>query len=299
MSASDCFSLDRAVMRDIKDRTGLVFESVQAIDTAQESLAKAVLPILVEWQPMTQLPEYRRAIYHRFHTRHATPYLNSLVYWLRTETDNIGIDLLYQDITLVMRTSDCEWLWQTLPTLPRAFREYDLLARLAECPAVASAVKDRLAHDLEAQGLMEINLMAIAQVDDRRIFKWFEDHVNSRDNAIGPIARRVVSRGKQQLKDLEFVAVPPNPIGALVSTEMDLDDVPGFLRQIAKEHLLTIPASVRKGSFLSRVPLDRWVKLPVESKVGDSLNLYFRLEDIDTVEIALVRSASPLKSVVQ
>jgi hypothetical protein len=118
-------SLDLAVMKDIETRTGQLFRSVSAIDTSQESVAKAVLPILTEWVPLA-LPDYRTAIYARFHTKHARPYVRQLVTWLRVETENIGIDLLYQCVTRVVRPADGEWLWHEFPNLPRAFREYDL-----------------------------------------------------------------------------------------------------------------------------------------------------------------------------
>ncbi|RPH76771.1 MAG: hypothetical protein EHM80_13940 [Nitrospiraceae bacterium] len=63
-----------------------------------------------------------------------------------------------------------------------------------------------------------------------------------------------------------------------------------MLDDLAKDLGLKISGPVRKVGFLSYADLDRWMMTPARTKEGRSLDLWFRLEAIDTVEVVVTES---------
>jgi hypothetical protein len=73
------------------------------------------------------------------------------------------------------------------------------------------------------------------------------------------------------------------------SAEEDVGQLKSVLVTLAENFELRIPSAVEATRFLSIMDLNRWVLAPALTTDGSSVTLWFRLEDVDTVEVALVR----------
>jgi hypothetical protein len=145
-------------------------------------------------------------------------------------------------------------------------------------------------HPVEDEGLLTVgDLQYISEVNDPRIRKWLEGQVDSPNRDLRTLARRVLARGQRLPKGVEFAAREPDRAGELFSTEVDIWEVRALLARLAKQHALKIPNTVRGARFLSSLDVDRWVSAPIESNTGEPYRVWFRLEDVDTVEVVLTK----------
>ena len=60
-----------------------------------------------------------------------------------------------------------------------------------------------------------------------------------------------------------------------------------MLTDIASRSGLKIPRALVEAKFLAHLDVDRWVRCPISPKSGRSAVLWFRLEDVDTVETVI------------
>jgi hypothetical protein len=167
-----------------------------------------------------------------------------------------------------------------------------ILAKLATFPSVASEVRDTLANAVRDPTLTIGELQYIAQVDDSRIRAWFESQLESPNRPLRQLARRVVARGKKLPKGVSVAAHPPDRNRELFSAELDLEELPTFLRQLGKEMGLKIPAAVKKATFVGTLRPDQWVVVSAVTVKDAPANLWFRVEDVDTVELVLTDDAA-------
>lgn len=320
--------MEAAILRDIEARTGLSFMHLDGIDTCDRSIAEAVLPVLKEWVPLVREDNIRGGLYHRFGTANAHPHLDSLIEWWKHESEKINAGTLTWAIVQAAKPADGERLWKLCQELPPKPGHYALLAKLATFPAVEREVKDRLVEALEHlkvqmprrfddkliaelgpltpeerkaklqllfheaeedESLTVGDVQHISQVNDPRIRKWFEGQVNSPNPGLRLVARRAVKRGKRLPRGVWYADHLPDRRAEIFSTEVDLEELRPFLAQLAKEIGLEIPAPVRTGRFLDRIDVDRWVVAPTQTTQGEPAELWFRLEDVDVVEIAAIR----------
>jgi hypothetical protein len=280
---------EQQILTDIQRRTGLSFRRIGGVDTGDKAIAEVVLPVLAEWVPVVPNQNLRHAIYGRFITVHANPYMDSLVGWAKKETYALAVDTLIQAIASAAKSTDAERLLKVTDELPKSNFHYFLLARLAKFPAVATEIKDKLVEALGSTDLRAYEVGSIAGVDDPRIRKWFESRVDAPDKQLRALARKVVNRGKQLQPGIIYAAAPPDRGGELFSTEADIDEVPTVLKALVEDLRLKIPASVRIADFLSRLDQDRWAVATIRTERGEPTSIWFRLEDFDTVEICVVR----------
>jgi hypothetical protein len=283
------------ILNDIRLRTGLRCRHVQGIDTSEESVARVVLPILAEWVPFVGHWNMRAAVYTRFTSKHAAPFLASMVEWAKKEENPFAIDCLNFALGTAVQEADAERLWRVMPELPKSPNYYHIVAKLAAFPQVSAEAKAWLDDAMRNGSLGLTELRAISEVDDPRFFAWFAAMVDAPDKRIRALARKVVDRGKRLPKDVQYAAAEPGRAGELFSTEVDLDEIERLLRELARDHELKIPPSIRTGRFLSRLPLDRWVVGMIPSQRYGDVQIYFRLEDFDTVEVVVLpgKSAKP------
>lgn len=195
---------------------------------------------------------------------------------------------MIQALATAARPEDAEWLWKTSQELPKSLSDYELLARLSTFPTVASEVKDKIARALESSELGIGDLYSVANVDDPRVLKWFKSMVDSPDPRVRAIARKVVGRDKRLPRGVQYAAAPPQRRGELFSTEVDIDKAEVLLKKLAKDLHLKIPLAVRTGRFLSRLAADRWAVAEIHTESGDLASIWFRLEDVNTVEITVM-----------
>ena len=140
----ECTPLEKIILADIQDRTGLSFRKLGGIDTRDAYIAMAVLPILAEWVAKVDDRSHRCGIYHRFHTPHASPYVEQLISWWTNESDELSLSFLTQNLALVVECADAQRVWKLCQVLPPRPCHYMLLSKLARCSAVAPEAKDAL-----------------------------------------------------------------------------------------------------------------------------------------------------------
>ncbi len=284
--------LEAIILEDVKQSTGLVFRRLGGIPTREKAVADAVLPILAEWpSKLTDHDNYRGGIYHRFHTPHAYPFLDRIVSWWTTEQHQLNLAWLTQTLALILRCSDAERIWKLCEQLPRRQFHYMLLSKLATCPEVEQEVKDALIHGLQTEKLEAGNLSYIGQVNDPRIRRWFEGQVGSPDPNIRLVAKRVVAKSKKWPKGVEYAGQPPDRSEEMFSTEVGLEDLRQLFAQLTKGFGLKIPAAIMTGMFLASAELNRWIIVHTSKSAAQSMDLWFRLEDVDTVEVVLTKRA--------
>ena len=280
--------IHRRILEDIRQKTGLALRHVQGADTAQGVIAEKVLPVLAEWVPHVMHRNIRAAIYNRFVTKFAAPFIQTMVNWAQHEPDLHGLDALYCALAVAAQAPNAESLWDASINLPKTDNYYLLLAKLASFPQISADVKDKVVQELEDPRLGFAALKALSEVDDPRVVKAFESRATTPDKGIQALVRRVVNRSKRLPSGLEYIGSEPDRNGELFSTEVDLDQLEPTLKELARNFRLKIPSSVLKGHFLSQVALNRWVATAVNTSGNDQVHLAFRLEDVDTVEIVLL-----------
>jgi len=278
---------EQQILADIQLRSGLSYRRIGGIDTRDKATAETVLPILAEWVPMMPPRGLRHEIYNRFITVHANRYMRSLVEWAKHEPYSLAVDSLIQAVACAAKPADAEWVWKATHELPKSPFHYFLLAKLARFPAVASEVKDELVEALGSPGLHLYEIQSIGEVDDPRIWKWFESRVDTPDRRVRALARKVVEKGRQLPRGIVYAPAPPDRRGELFSTEVDIHQTTGVLKTLAKDLRLKIPAPVRSADFLSRLEPDHWAVARVQTEQGEPASVWFRLEDFDTVEIVV------------
>lgn len=282
--------VEKSILDDIKNRTGLSFAQIGAISTRDKAVADLVLPVLKEWVPFVKEANIRGAIFHRFGP-HSDLFLNSLLAWWQMEEDQINASILTQAIVAAAKPINSVHIWRVAQHEAKKPFYFMLLAKLTAFPSVAAEVKDVLANALNEGAVPEYELTFVARVGDERIRRWFESQVESPDVKVRQVARRVVAKGRKLPPSVMVSTAPPDRSAAIFSTEVDLVAVEKTMEKIAGQLDLKIPAALRTASFLSSVQVDQWVKGHIKAAGCEVFDLWLRLEDIDTVEILITRSA--------
>ncbi len=278
-------SSSQQIIADIRDKTGMSFLHIEGIDTSRPEIAAVVLPVLEQWVPFVEDDNVRGAIYTRFVSAYAYPYLASIFDWATRERDRLNTSVLGFAIAKLLRPCDAQQVWIALHEMPRPEYYYLALARLAAFPSTSVAAREELVRALETANLPIGDLEHIAKVDDPRIRRWFEAQTNAPHAVIRTLARRVANRGRRLPRGVQVVTVSPDHGRELFSTEVDLENVPALLREMSERYGFQIPSGIRSGSFLTRLEVDQWARIGVRTKVSETLFLWFRLEDVDTVEV--------------
>src|SRR5450631_3295121 len=94
-------SIERQILDDIENRTGLVFKRMGGIDTRDKAIADVVLPVLADWPDKLDDVPHRRGIYSHFNTPHAYPYMGRIISWWVTERDARALGFLTQALALL------------------------------------------------------------------------------------------------------------------------------------------------------------------------------------------------------
>jgi hypothetical protein len=287
--------LEEQILQDIREKTGLVYRRVGGIRTDDPGTFAAVAPILADWADRITDANHRHAIYDRFNTPLAHPYLDKLISWWREESHPLASGCLTQVLTTVSTCQDAERLWKLQHEFtPRPFY-YLLASKLANCASVAKEARDELVAALESNTLLPGDVAFIAQVkDEPRIQNWLKQQLNSAEPALRLLAKRAARRGQSMPTGVVYAPIPPDrtPGREVFSTECDLRDLKGVLREITNKFRLTLSPAIGKGSFLLVADLSRWLVSDVLMNQEEPAALWFRLEDIDTVELVLLTQRS-------
>jgi hypothetical protein len=292
-------SLEQAIIDDVFARTSWFVRRLGGYETDEEDVARDVLPILVEWLPrFAHRKNFRGGIYQRFFTPHAVRYVDTLIEWYINEESEDNRDLLVQALALLAGPEHAERLWALCQSrIPRDLG-VPLLVKLCRFSAVEHEAKDALVEFLQGSPMPRLgDLQFISEVRDPRILEWFKRHLLAPNRPLRSIARRYVERAAKLPAGLVYAQEAPDRADEITSWEVDLVELEGILKEASHEFNLKIPARIGRGGFLEIADLDRWMVTRVAVKGGEeSVSLWFRLEDIDIVEVVLNRQSIPLTS---
>jgi hypothetical protein len=127
-------------------------------------------------------------------------------------------------------------------------------------------------------------------VKDPRIAALVTKLVDSPDKYVRQVAKRFVARGKKLPEWIQYTTSQPARQAELFSTEVDLDDLPNLVRELDRRFLLKLPPAVKQlRSVLARAQTDRWLVVNTTDRDESPVQLWIRLEDIDTIEVVLTR----------
>lgn len=288
--------LERRILADIEQRTGICYRRLGGLraDTGTAEIPAEVLPILLEWLPAARLTwGMHGVIYHCFATPHAQPYLELMLTWWREEVEAGAESITLQALAGSLRNhtthATAERIWRVLQRHPCRSDDLFALIRLAACPATKDEVCQELLTRLNTPGKdYAAEVKFIAAVNDVRIRAWYLAHVASPDPKVRAIAKRVAARQRRLPAGIDYAHTAPDRVQERFSTEVDVAEVPALLRELAARENLTLPAALRRLTFLQGADLDRWLVATLPEAQFHLGQLWFRLEDVDTVEVVLI-----------
>jgi len=273
----------KTILADVREKTGLSFNWME-FDTKDKTVAHAVLPILATWVATVPSDPLRHAIYTKFSTPHAYPFINQLIEWWQREDFELCVNSLTQTISSLAKELDAQRIWNVLRARgKRRSIDYLLLVKLCAFPKISKEVKDLIVDDIHGRDLRAGDLQEISKVDDPRIRDWFESQINSSNRHVQVLARRIRARRMSLPSGVELSKAPPDRARELFSTEVDLDSLITTLSKLHLDMDIEIPQSLGNLGFLSSIETNRWLKIgPTKSNF-----IWLRLEDVDTVELVI------------
>ena len=282
----EALPLEREILTDIYAQTGIAFRRLGGIDPRHERISD-LLPILADWVDRLDLSNYRAGCYVCFATPEARPYFDRIVSWWVKEDEDMASSVLSRVLADLIRCDDSERIWAILRQIENLRPDhYCLMSVLALCEPVAREVRAKMFEALLDSDRQLNSLEYIAKVPDPRIRRWFESQINSPDQNLRRIARRVTSK-RSFPKGISYSDVPPDRSREEFSTECDLSDLGGLVKSIVRDFGVKIPKPFQSGDFLACADPDRWLVVSAPRSSGIPAALWFRLESVDTVEVVL------------
>jgi hypothetical protein len=275
------------VLRDIEASVGLRCPGIDHIHTSDKHLAELTLPILARWPERIQAPTIRAGIYHRFATSHARRFFPQLLDWWLNEPDSLAASLLTQAITRLVTAAQAPEVWARYRDQPSKPFHYLLLAKLARLKSsVSEEVKDALIHDLRNRTLERQDLLDISKIGDERI-----QAVLAELNV--PVPRTRKAKGQGNTPEVPPGAVvtskAPDRRRELFSTEDDVENLSGVLREIEERFQFIVPNAEQIAEPLVHLRRGKWLLLPASGN-GEDVSLAFYLEDVDTFGVVVYRT---------
>ena len=132
----------------------------------------------------------------------------------------------------------------------------------------------------------------LSTVKDRRVKDWFRTRLNSPDENIARVARRVAGKVVKPPDGVVYPAAEQWPSEEVASVEVDIAEVPGTLRDCRAQWGLKLPRWLLGKKAFEFMDRDQAATIDVTSKDNGSLTLWLRMEDYDTIEIRLFRTSS-------
>jgi hypothetical protein len=286
---------EREILDDVREKTGLSFKRLGGINTQEKKVASAVLPILADWIPKLTDLRYLRACYLCFITPYAHPFLDLIIDRWQSEEDGLTSSILGQALAAALDCNDAVRIWELFRQHKSSQCYYQILSKLAACPAVQDSVRNELVGALGSKELRASDLAEIAKVPDPRIRRWFANNTSNSDPAIRGLARRIVAV-RSLPPGVEYSTNAPGDAIELFSTECDIANFQASIATVAERFHLKIPRPIRSGSFLAGIELKRWLASDFQDENGYRLSLWFRLEDVDTVTVVLERKPAGIRA---
>lgn len=268
------------ILASVAERSGLRYPNLASIGTREASVSRRVLPILSDWL-QTDLPaNLRGALYVPFSTKEAVPYLDVLLECWSREPQDLNFGLLSQTIEQIVTARTAERVWATAKVVRAVTGRGALLSRLAKFKTISDEVAGEVIQILDTRPAWanKADLMKLARIRHPAVLQWLEAHPEFDTHT------RPLTSGSTILKRGAF-----RREHEVWSTEVDLVELPRILHEW--QDRFAFRNRWEPGVLMNEVtqmPVDQWRYMLVEAQ--SPLVLWFRLEDVDVVEIVLGRA---------
>ena len=160
---------------------------------------------------------------------------------------------------------------------------------LAKRPTAPESLIDEIVDSLNAGALHPSEIEYMSRIRHRKIVEWFRERQDSKDPALAKLARKVAGKTPAPPEGVTLAGGEPSREGEVESCEIDVDKMPNILREYRKAWALQMPRWLSTQKALDFLPVDKWARVDLKSKVGGPYSLWLRLEDVDVVELVLTR----------
>ena len=275
------------LLSELQSSTGLSYERIGGIATAEESVAKKALPFLRAYFPRVARSErIRAAIFHRFGTPHAVEHLDFLLECFQNEDDALARHLVAQAIALSVDTTHASSVWSWISADERMLDLY-ILRSLARYDSVRQKVIPVLLQKMDDPACTVGEFRMLAKLEDASIKSWFRGKLESPDKQLRLIAQGALARPRRLPKYIQCAGAGPDLRQELFSTEVDLENLPMLLKELSRNFFCRPALNPKRFAFLNRIAIDTWFTVEPPKKSVPDIRIWLRMEDFDTVHVVI------------
>jgi hypothetical protein len=277
---------ERAVLEEVRRRTGIDAPKLGWFATTDEGVAKAILPVLAEWLERSS-PSIRGAIYSLFAIPYARDWIDLLISYWPKSVEPVELSILVSALCATVQDAEARRILDLMLHNREKLEDFRLLAKLSEFPSTARSVRDYVVKALEEREFRAGDLLDISKVRDPRIAEQMGRREHSEDPAVRRVARRFAARSDRLPSGVRRMTSTPDRGSELFSTEVDMDDLGRLVQDLARKFGLRLSSSPLKNAtdIILGAPLDTWLAVSLKGQSGQMVTIWLRLEDVDTVEV--------------
>jgi len=230
----------------------------------------------------------------QFLTPAALPYLEDILGWAETEQSPVNREVLTQVMRLIVTPKTAGRIWEVFHKLDPTDSDPMLLSKLAAATSTSEQAVGRILEFLrwaaeridrgERVRTFAGPLQEYSRVRNPKVREWFNHYVESPDTDLRAMARRS-NRIKSTLPaGCRVVRGTPDHSRVISSTEIDSDQLAGFLRDLERDLGAEFVPSPQPDQVVENLTERRWLIIDVWRSKRGPLELWLRLEDTCTIE---------------
>ena len=290
---------EQTILDDIFNRTGLRFRYLASIDRTDREVMQKILPVVKEWVPRVP-SNMRAALYIQFSTSYASPYLDDVILWASRAQSESEKDLFTQILRVLVTPKTAKRIWDQCGRLdPTDALTSRLFARLSRMASTSSEVIPRIVDALRSFGERicqgeKIRTFALgplldySRLSDERIRQWFEHYLDSPDPDLRKLARQSIGI-KSTLPAGSYVTRgSPNRSTVVVSTEIDSARISDFVSELEHDFGVQFPPGFESGQIWENLSESRWVVINTLGSKRGPMEVWFRIEASNTIQVWVV-----------
>jgi len=283
-----------AIAQNLQSQLGIPVQNLLQFDTGNNpEIAARVLPLIEQWVTKVSRGDIRATLYTLFQTRHARKYLPCMLAWLQTEAHPPALRALKFAISIAMRASDAELVWEVLKSKDLGAADIPLLLKLAKSKTVGAEVNSLIWAGLGSGTFSVFSFDRISNVHDDRILKELLSRAKDPDPEVRKQVRRLFERGRPLPAPLERARLGPNRRLDLFSTEVDTDQLFTVLTLMETKFGVHLPKQLSDLAFVEALPVNKWVNTPAIGNPDVAYTYWFRLETDEVMEVVLQQDKDP------
>lgn len=278
------------ILNIIHQTTGCEYRRLQGVPVDDQNVAEQVLPLLAEQLSSDCLSATRSDIYElMLMSGRSQPFFEKLLGMVSVEgPSGIETDSWLRAVAESCTDEDeVRRAWVAIQTKERVGSWYEAAAKLANHKTAPAEIAAELRRTLDEENVPSYVAEDISKVKDRRIKDWFRERLDSEDEHIARVARRIAAKPVKAPDGVVYPAAGAWPGIEVESAEVDLPDISGILREYRGRWGLKVPRWLLSRKSLEFMDLGQSAAVDLTSKIGDSFTIYLRMEDYDTIEIRL------------